>query len=300
MGETKIWETDCTYIIDPVFEVVVLSVCTDKTPGLVNLIVTLERLGYTYKIIGLGEKWEGWIWRTKRYIQELEKIKDEKIVILCDGSDVIFTEPPSETIKRFREMDVPVLMGAERNTSTGKFKYDFILRRKIWEEYKRREPISGYRFPNAGVIIGYKTPLLSLLEQNKEAVDDQAGFILMGFEHENWFKLDTNTYIVGNVVQGMPMFESEIEIDEKTVWTIEEPIRGKFRLLNKQTHNRPCILHFAGGNWGMYNEIGKVFIGQIHQHVNIGDDNKALRYIVGKNWSQNLVWTVPSFFRAKT
>lgn len=56
----------------------VITVCTNQTPGYLNLIITLERLGYEYAVFGMGEKWGSWPWRTRIYLAALLGISEGK------------------------------------------------------------------------------------------------------------------------------------------------------------------------------------------------------------------------------
>lgn len=59
----------------------VISVSTDLSPGCLNLIMTLERLGYDYSIIGMNEKWKSWPWRTRMYISAILALKENNLDI---------------------------------------------------------------------------------------------------------------------------------------------------------------------------------------------------------------------------
>src|ERR1019366_9035955 len=180
---------------------------------------SLARLGYEYLILGRGEKWGGWKWRTAKYLNILANCT-ERIVVLSDATDVMFVEPPSELVRKFRKMKVPIVMGGERGLCTGKFKYDLSARKEMVNIYKKRDSFA-YRFPNAGLIIGYTTPLLRLLSMNTEAVDDQAGFVSLHRDTPSLFKIDSETKLFANIVQDAPLFETNNEVDERNMWKVE-------------------------------------------------------------------------------
>lgn len=56
----------------------VVTVCTNQTPGYLNLIISLERLGYDYAVFGMGQKWGSWPWRTRIYLAILLAISEGK------------------------------------------------------------------------------------------------------------------------------------------------------------------------------------------------------------------------------
>jgi len=295
---------DVTYVLRRSIGLRVLSVCTERNhPALVNFRVSLERLGYEYEILGLGERWGGWKWRTKKYLNALEQLRPEALVLLSDCTDVLFVEPPEELERRFKALKVPIAIGGERGLSTGKYRYDLPERRRVRDRYRERKPMSSYRFPNAGLIIGYVAPLLRLLYMNRDAEDDQAGLVELYDMQPNIFYIDTDMRLFGNLVQRAPFFDDDLEVYERAKWRVEWTLdiphqsntirecRRYARLVNNETNGAPCILHFAGGNWESYNEVGPMLLGPIHQPV-YTTGNEHVRLIVKKSWTGALSWLV--------
>ena len=52
-------------------------------------------------VIGFGQKWDGWDWRTNKIINYLQKCKMSDIVMLIDGFDVLVISTPEEIIEKF-------------------------------------------------------------------------------------------------------------------------------------------------------------------------------------------------------
>jgi hypothetical protein len=287
---------DVTYVLEPADVLLVLTVCTDAShTGLINYRMSLEKLGYDYRVLALGERWGGWRWRTARYIEALERV-GERIVVLTDCTDVLFVEPPDELMRRFRQLRVPVAMGAERTVSTGKFRYDLSARRRTHDSYRLRSPDAAYRFPNAGLIVGYTTPLLRLLHANAEAEDDQAGYVELYDERPGLFLLDEETRLFGNLAQHVPLFDPDEEVHERGRWREEWIVdpksrRRRLRVVSVETGNAPCVLHFSGSNWEAYNEVGHMLLGPIHQDARVSG-NQSVKFVVKKPWTSSLRWMV--------
>lgn len=286
--------SNITYLIQPSNKLTVLSVCTNgSNPGLLNFKISLERLGYNYNILGLGQKWGGWSWRTKLYLSTLEKM-EEQIVVLSDGTDVLFVEEATLLLERFKTMKTPIVIGAERGLTTGKYKYDLAARKAMRTSYREREPNRSYRFPNGGLIIGYRTSLMHLLYANKDSEDDQAGLVELYDKDQRWFTLDTECQLFGNLVQRASFFDEDLEISEenwwKVVWDLSKDTR-RFNLINIETGKKPCVLHFAGGNWSMYNKLGPLIIGPIHQPM-YPSGTEAVKSVVKQPWTSSLLWIV--------
>jgi len=305
LPQTRVYEgPDTTYIVHPTENVRILAVCTDgRHPGLLNYKIALERLGYRYTILGVGQKWGGWIWRTKQYLEELEKMSDDQLIVLSDATDVLFIEPPALLVKKFLEMKSCIVIGAERGLTTGKYKYDLSARRLMRESYKLREPDRSYRFPNGGLIMGYRIPLIRLLYANRESEDDQAGLVELYNEDQSWFTLDTNCKLFGNLVQRAPFFDEDLEVAEASWWSIVWDVTNintsttnnttnkKLRLVNIETGGNPSVLHFAGGNWTWYNKLGPLIIGPIHQAI-YPSGTEAVKQVVKQPWTSSLVWII--------
>jgi hypothetical protein len=269
----------------------VLSVCTNATEGYMNFVISLERLGYDYRILGMGMTWGGWKWRTKMYLDALEGL-EERMVLLVDGTDVLFIGSPEILFKRFREHEAPVIIGSERNCSTGGLRYNLVERAKIMNAYTEISS-SPYRYPNGGCVMGYTTPLKRLLYQNKDANDDQEGYTYLHLAIPSLFVLDYGTTLVGNISQHIGMFHASLpEVNEREAWIIEKgsdpakPIHAR----NKITGGEPIILHFSGGNWEPYNEVARLLLGPINSEI---IDKKPLKQVLKKPWSSSLQWLLP-------
>jgi hypothetical protein len=312
-----------TYALSPLPGIRVLSVCTDaRHPGLINYRLALDRLGYDYRVLGLGERWGGWRWRTARYIAALEAM-EERVVVLTDCTDVLFVEPPDVLEGRFRRMGVGVLVGGERGLSTGKYRYDLALRKATRERYNARES-RPYRFPNGGLIVGYRTPLLELLYLNRDAEDDQAGLAAIHDAVPGTFSIDADARLFGNLVQRAPFFDEDVELHEMSRWrlhysplyppeyayesgrgirtgtatsggtdTLVVPSTDRMypRLMNLDTGTIPCVLHFAGGNWTAYNVMGKLVLGPIHQEIHPAG-KEIVTQMVKRPWSSTMLWAL--------
>src|SRR3989304_7904464 len=86
---------------DRKWKVKVYAVNTNPGPLLENWKNSLKRLGYNYEVLGEGEEWGGWTWRTKKYIEKLANEREEKIFVLTDANDVFFIGDPHELMMNF-------------------------------------------------------------------------------------------------------------------------------------------------------------------------------------------------------
>lgn len=88
------------------------------------LLDSLKRHKYSYRLLGLGKPWEGWIARAKEYLSAIKSYKDEKggsaVAIFVDAYDVICIKDSDKFYASYlaRQRNMPVIFGAEKNCHT--------------------------------------------------------------------------------------------------------------------------------------------------------------------------------------
>lgn len=277
---------------DRTSNITVMSVCTDKGPLLDNWKMSLEKQGYDYKIIGLGEKWGGWTWRTRQYIKAVSEIQEEKLVVLTDATDLFFIGPPQDLLSSFESYNSDVVVGAEHQCCTSWPRWNFTIKELILFHARKRNPNTRYVVPNGGFIMGYRSALLDVLCANIRQEDDQHGYLVNWLEHPDVFKLDTHARCVANFVYDIPFFDSQ---DDERVETDFYELRGK-RLYSTETKSFPCVLHFPGGNAEAYNMLGGKIYGT---HFNPMVPKKAtVTSVIKKSWTMPIKTNVIAPFFA--
>lgn len=244
-------------------ELVVLTVATDITPTVRNYIRSLHRYRYRYMVLGMGEAWGGWQWRTRQYIEAIKRLGPNEIVCVTDANDVLFTKPAPEFLRRFLSLKSRVVIGSEANNFGGEMldpmvretvnlKLQDLMGPEDWRRVRNK-------FPNCGFMVGYRNDLLQLLLDIRDEKDDQNGVLNLMLQNYNRFRLDTHNILVGNTairtrfwLRGpVDIAPWEIDLD---LWSWE-PQSKAFR--NTVTGGSPCVLHFPGKNWEAYNKMGK-------------------------------------------
>jgi hypothetical protein len=116
-------------------------------------------------IIGFGQKWGGWDWRTNKIINYLQKCKMSDIVMLIDGFDVLVISTPEEIIEKFKKMSCNVLFSCSHisrgQPDNDSFTYKNIAFPSIKKYFKSEHDF----ILNAGTIMGYSKHLLQLYLQ---------------------------------------------------------------------------------------------------------------------------------------
>ena len=63
-----------------------------NNPNVQNLVKLLDKNNYKYKILGNGEKWNGWHGRLNSYIKFMETLNSDTYLVVCDARDVLVNE----------------------------------------------------------------------------------------------------------------------------------------------------------------------------------------------------------------
>ena len=247
----------------------VITLSTDSKGPVENWEYTAKKHGYNYTILGRGEKWGGWPWRTSQYIEAVRRLEDDAIVMLCDGNDLFFVREPDVLMNAYRSYDTDLLFGGEPTCCTGKFgatsglvglyNRDIAIRK-----INDRNPPTRWCFPNAGCILGSKKRVLAALEDVRNEKDDQAGYLAKYLENPSYLTIDYHSRMVGNI----NAFASLYCVDcgllddrqkyESQFWRPVNNLNLSDHTLyeNMHTGELPAVLHFPGKNTLMYNYIG--------------------------------------------
>jgi len=157
---------------------------------------TLENHNWDYLFIGEGIKWEGFQTKIQNYHNHLQKIPENKIVILSDARDVFCTRSPESfinAIKNIIDIDSKILISAEsfllgfidytdeeyhalHNKNPNHFCQGIPLK-KYWEHHNIN-PLPIRKYVNSGLITGTAKNLLKAFEWiiANNFKDDQHGF----------------------------------------------------------------------------------------------------------------------------
>ena len=193
--------------------------------------VSVKKLDYRYKILGLGQKWEGFQTLFNLILKELYTRNSDEIIAITDAYDLVFVEKPKILMDRYLELarNGEVVIGIEDhcmiNCDSG-----FINKCKT----------KPGKYINTGLIMG---PVRTLIEGYEYCVkygkdDDQIGWARFYAHNCDKVVLDYKSSLVLNYYISsflMPHLWgkklSELE------WV---PSKGFY---NKTEKNYPCIIH---------------------------------------------------------
>lgn len=187
----------------------------------------MESAGIPYKLLGVGEKFTGWEMRSELYQKELTEDTNTDIFIISDIYDVLVNPKvvkkiresggsvKNHVISTFQSFKKPIVVGAEKVCSHNCSEFSFLSMFSVLGD--------KYKYPNAGLIIGYREPLSML------------------YKHLERFKNDQIE--VGNLINKYPN-NFGLDLQSKLFYNF-------FVNLDGQRFNSALFIHFPGQNFSV-------------------------------------------------
>jgi len=178
---------------------------------------TCARWNVKLEVLGMGEKWEGYVWKFKKILEFLRSVPADDIVCFVDGYDVVATRDLNELVPKFleiKERENCDMIVAKDHT------FLFPLN-KIANVYFGT--CNGIQI-NSGTYIGYSLDLLRILEDALKIFPDE----------KDDQKLLTNYCSI---------YSNKIYIDKQSDLFQASVVPMKEMKLNKK---RPFFAHAAG------------------------------------------------------
>ena len=116
---------------------------TDETKV---LFYSAKVTGYTLTMLGRDDTDFNTYKRIEEYKKVLDKLEPNAICLFVDATDTFFAQSPQTTLEKFLALDCDVLFSAEKWFSWQDYKYQ--------DYFHKAYPDSGYRYLNAGNIMG--------------------------------------------------------------------------------------------------------------------------------------------------
>lgn len=180
----------------------------------------------------------------------------EKYIVFIDAWDVVFIDDPSRAFEKYKAINIPIIIGAEKNCFPACYKPEY----DRWAENYN----SSYKYLNSGVIIGETDAIMTMLEamdapnlpvdyhngrtgQNFH-FNDQAMYMDIALRQPVAIKLDRSCWIAQNM---QDVSEEEIQFCED----------GSIK--NIETGEKPSIIHWNGSSKDKWSR------NPILQHLNL-------------------------------
>ena len=121
-----------------------------------------NKYGLKIDVIGMGEQWNGFLDKTKGYLEYCKKCKPDDIVVCVDGYDTEIINDPSKIEELFKSFNCDIVMSVQPVPM-------FYFYYKIFGSCK------GDVIMNSGLYAGYASKLAQLLELSLQvnSPDDQ-------------------------------------------------------------------------------------------------------------------------------
>ena len=236
--------------------VLVLTLATDRTNYVKEFEHTLNKLGYEYKLLGLGKKWEGFRSKMKYTVEALEQLDPNELVIVCDSYDVLFLQTPDVIENRYRNLaNGKVVIGLE---SIHDMFCNFIgiCIPEVIEACNVKNPYyPEFKYINAGFMMARARDIYDIYKFmiNNDFDDDQKGLFTWVMSNCSKCYFD---YHLDFIFNHMPriLIEKNIQVDYKKNGTL---------LVNKGS--TPCAVHIPG------------------QYLDLGDRTESIRNFIIPN-----------------
>ena len=276
------------HLLDPPMhkmDFVALVYETDRLSTTLNLVQMLQHHSYPYKLLGMGDKWEGWFGRYLAHSAYINTLPDDTFVLMLDGRDTVinlnyaefrrravgllkskgttvcfgaetnlfmgFNFPPTCTPESSEKVPVRLVPLSYLNTNEHEIPtYDKLLR------FLRSRVDSKGMFPNYGICFGTAAGLKQLFRDMalRPGEDDQGIVIKLWYETKSYISIDFDNEI----------FESILATQGHTLrWD------WNARAFMNQNNTFPSIIHFPGKN-EYYKGIAYQALSSIGHSVVVG------------------------------
>jgi hypothetical protein len=232
--------------------VFIISYANNKPPGYFNFINSIIKYNQklNYKIIGMGEKWNGFMTKINACYTQVLSHQDSDIICILDCFDVMACNDSKNIEERFLSYNSPIVVGAESSViflSGNSTKLP-----NYWKNNNHKTNRNlNITCLNAGCIIGYTYALKELMKFSLDTGlgDDQITYHLFAEKYPTKIKLDLDSKLFGNIpFIDLPNFKCSKN--------------GK--IIDTRSLRHPCFIHIPGTcgdfNYRM-NHFGKFLLG---------------------------------------
>lgn len=189
---------------------------------------TLERNNWDSLFIGEGEKWNGFTNKINGYYNILQKLPEDKIVLLSDSRDVFCLRSPKHFLQHLNEildLKEQILVSAEMflvghmdwtkeiisnylqrtNLTYDNFFSNGIPLNKYWSYHDKQEHLPLRKYVNSGLIVGKVSNLLKIWKWilDNDISDDQLGVAKYTETFPQFIKLDYEATILHTSCYGV-------------------------------------------------------------------------------------------------
>ena len=199
-------------------------------------------------VLGFGEKWKGWIWRTKMFMKFLSKCDPNEIIMIVDAYDVIVLASHTEIIQKYKDFDCDVLFSAS-GVNTGQPNHSWIYKNIIFNQNRNYFDIPEYKkyILNAGTFMGKVSSIYEIYKRIYKRykktliLDDQSNLNNINLSNLN-YKIDIHSNIFW--IWEMTSLRELIHY-----WLYNESYEKPYLYKKGKVHFNnitPCVVHGIG------------------------------------------------------
>jgi hypothetical protein len=212
-------------------DVHIVTVATESKYYFPYLVESCKRHGTELKVLGYGEKWEGFSWRFKKMLDYLKSLPEDDIVCFVDGYDVLcvrdINELKAEFLRIKKEQNCKIIIAEDKNDNVF-FKY---VASALYDQCQKINI-------NAGTYIGKVKDVYSILTEislKNPGSDNDDQILLTAYckNNEKKFYIDVKNEMFLTKVNFLQ------EIDDNLI------IKNNEVIVNNK--NRPFFLHAPSG-----------------------------------------------------
>lgn len=199
-------------------------------------------------VLGYGEKWKGWVWRSKMFINYVSKCDPDEIIMIVDAYDVMVLASHKEIMKKYKKFKCDILFSASC-VDSGQPNISWLYRNVIFNQVKNYFDVPDYKsyILNAGTFMGKASKIHELYNRLYKryvktlVLDDQTNLNNIRLTGLN-YKIDKDSEIF--------WIWERTSFKELIYFWIYNELYEKTHIYNKgrvQFNNiQPCVVHGIG------------------------------------------------------
>ena len=191
----------------------IVTVATESKYYFPYLIESCKRNGAELKVLGYGEKWEGFNWRYIKMIEYLKTLPTDNIICFVDGYDVVCCRNLNELIPEFIKIKertgCKMIVGSDTSNPI-----QLNLGKIFFGECKNQQV-------NSGTYIGYVSDILEIIEKiynlnPKNDADDQILMTKYCQKNDKEIYIDSKKELFLTLLYPLTEIDKYVEINEDT------------------------------------------------------------------------------------
>lgn len=195
-ASTLTWEGDAACPLT------VLTVATRMEAGAHNMLASLRRYGYKYRVLGWGEPWKGWRQRMAWYRDSAREYPPNQLLVYVDAYDIVAARPFQGIAEAFAQVagGVGLVLGMEALCCENCGHIG-----PWWSQAKTkgRTPTSLRKYLNGGMVMGRASAIADaydwVLKDARHFTDDQIGLAAYINAHPATFAPDDGSVLIHNI-----------------------------------------------------------------------------------------------------